>query len=51
MRIASYETSDGASFGLITDGGVIDAGRRSGVKSPKQCPEPVNRVSQEQQVQ
>jgi hypothetical protein len=50
MRIASYET-DGVSFGLITDGGAFDAGRRTGVKSPKLCLEPVNRVSQEQQVQ
>jgi 2-keto-4-pentenoate hydratase/2-oxohepta-3-ene-1,7-dioic acid hydratase in catechol pathway len=36
MRIASYESSEGSSFGLISERGVIDAGRRTGLKSLKQ---------------
>lgn len=32
MRIVSYETAEGASFGLVSGGGIIDARRRLGLR-------------------
>jgi len=34
MRLASYTGADGASYGIVTDRGIVDLGRRLGARCP-----------------